>query len=198
MINSKQVKEDWLSDKDKCPWCPTGIKKVWWWLDKQWWNCVGRHWYFVKKVWAYAKVLYKDYDFDSAYVYPLLHLKLKRLHDVMENGHVVQGVKEMRALKTCLKLCARLREDSFQDEYYDIPMKRHDAKWGEMETSWEPVEGSTNSRFSSRRPKAVTEEEIEQERKEFVQAYTWSDARRDRDRALLFGLMAKWMPFWWE
>lgn len=198
-FQSKQIKKSYLDkfDHDECPWCAPKrlLKRVWWKLERLYRRLIGRKLHFLAKVLAYSKILYSDFDFDSCYLYPLMALKMKRLLKTMEEGHLEQDSTDLKALKLCIKLCERIREDG---DYYDRPMRRHDRKWGKSVITWRKVGKKGSSMMNSRRKNAKTTRQKNRERKEFMASYRASDFLRDRDRRILFNVMAKYMPNWWE
>lgn len=196
-FNSKALKEfDDDGKKKVYPWDrpDTLLFNIKYWLHDKWWDFVGKPIYFLKKVYAYAKLLWNDFDFDAQCLYPLIRLKLQRVQKALENGNAIQEDKDMKALKLAIKLLDRLIEDK-----YWAPMDRHDRKWGEMETWFEPTERNDGSSYwMSKRAKANTPELKEQEILEFRKAYETEDMLRERDKRNLFRILDKYIRTWWD
>lgn len=193
-MNSKALK-DW--DDEKKPWW-NFAKPAYWFIEKWWWKLVWDHVKYLQKVFAYAKLLRTDYDFDAQCLFRIIHLKLTRVKRSLLNGWAIQEEKDMRALDLAIKLAARLDNDH---DYYWRPHTRHDRKWGDLHSWFEPVDPSnpnSSSYWRSSRPNAVTDEQKEQERKEFLDSCYAEEFLRSRDRRLLFAILAKYIPVWWD
>lgn len=153
-----------------------------------------------KRSWAYAKLGHKNYDFDALTIEHYLLFKLKRVQKCLINGTcdltVEMGPMKMKALKLCIKLLEKLNEND-----YSRFMDMHDKKWGELHTWFEPVNDGnphSGSYWRSSRPKAVTPEEKEQERKEFLEA-SYADAREEeKHRRLVYRIIEKYIRYWWD
>jgi len=155
-------------------------------------------WFFEKcrRVLAYAKLGYDNYDFDALTIENYLLFKLKRIEPCLINGHcdltVEEGPKKMKALKLCIKILERLNNDDYTR--FD---KLHEKKWGKLEMWTEPT-GDGFHRLKSRRERATTPELKEQERKEYIESFH-ADARlENRDRQLMYKIIAKYITYWWD
>src|SRR5262245_38122373 len=88
---------------------------------------------WVRRAWDYAKLGYKNWDFDALTIERYMLFKLKRVQDCLINGNcdltVEMGPRKMKALKLCIKLLERL-----QDGRCTRFMDMHEAKWGELKT----------------------------------------------------------------
>ena len=151
----------------------------------------------IKKMWDwYWKVFNYEYDFDACYIYKILAYKLRRIEHALVNGNAVHDPKDLKALKLAIKLADRLFEDQI---YFDRPYSRHEKKWGELITWFEPCNDGTGcSYWRSRRPKANTPEEIEQEHKEFMKAGEEEEFLRKRDQKWFYGILTKYQRSWWD
>lgn len=180
----------WLTHEDRV-WM-----KVWEWVTDKWYDYVVKNIRWVKKSWEYSKLLRKDFDWDSAYIYQLLLFKLKRTKKAcIDEGHHYDDNNEEKSLRIAIKLCERLWKHDYMDRWH----RKHDAKWGELKTWFEELDdGSGCSRMHFERPNAKTPEEKEQERKEMLAGLKLEAKIEQRDRDLLFKIMAKYMPYWWD
>lgn len=70
----------------------------------------------------YAKLIYRDRDWDYCYLYEMMEFKLKRMRKHVETCYVGHTKKELRRLKTCELLLGRL----VKDEYW--PFNEHDCR----------------------------------------------------------------------
>lgn len=151
---------------------------------------------WVRRAWDYAKLGYKNWDFDALTIERYLLFKLKRVEKCLINGTcdltVENGPRKMKAIKLCIKLLERL------NDHYHRFTDMHDAKWGEMENWFEPCENGLGSYWRTRRPKANTPELIEQEKREFREAYMADDREEQRDRKLVYRIIEKYIQAWWD
>ena len=181
-VHTSNSQKNWWTSHDRF-WV-----KAWYWL----WSDVLYHFprkqiYYLTKVYAYAKVLRRDFDWDSAYIYDVLMLKLERTRKACyEDGHHIDDYNGEKSIKLAIKLCKRLREDNYMDRWW----RKHEAKWGEHV--------STKGRVFGRRVGIKTEEDAKQEHKEALAWMELEEKIKVRDRKWLFGIMAKYMPYWWD
>jgi hypothetical protein len=156
----------------------------------------------VKKMWQwYWNVFENDFDFDAAYIYKILAYKMRRVLKCLENGHAVQEPQDLKALKLAIKLADRLFAD---DYYFDAPHRRHDKKWGELQ-SWTMKEensedrpGGPYYRWHSKRPNAITEEQQKEEREDMKKVWEEEDFLRKRDERWFHGIVMKYRRNWWD
>lgn len=153
---------------------------------------------WTRRAFAYAKLGYKNYDFDALTIEHYLLFKLKRVQDCLINGScdltVEMGPKKMKAIKLAIKLLERLTGSYEFHRFIDL----HEAKWGELHTWFEPSEDGRGSYWRSSRPKANTPELIEQERQEFLEAARADDREEEKYRKLLYAIIAKYIRYWWD
>ena len=150
----------------------------------------------LKRSIDYVKLGWNNYDWDGGYLYEVIQFKLKRMLPELENGHAIPNqYNELKALKLAIKLGDKLLNswDSYK-QFSDL----HNKKWGEVNISFEKVEGSKCSRILSNRPNANTEEEKEKENKELREAWKKDRNREDRDRKIYFGILEKYIDFMWD
>jgi hypothetical protein len=200
MLNSKALKPGNRFEK---PDKPIGRVRLmfrrirdWWWETPVFeaYKKVKRFYYRLKKWIEWRPILWENYDFDAHTIYQLLRYKLERIYRCLENGHAIQEERDMKALRLAIKLAKRLEAGNYEDSFYD----RHDKKWGELKTWFEPIPGSTNSYWRSSRPNAVTEQEKEQERKETRELYEAAQSKEAREKRWLFAIISKYDKVWWD
>lgn len=175
---------------------------LWWRIRDWWWDTpifkayekVEHFYYRLKKWWEWRPVLWDNYDFDAHAIYALIHYKLKRINRCLENGVAIQEGQDMKALRLAIKLAGRIEADKYEDAFF----RRHDKKWGELKTWFEPIPGSDSSYWRSARSNAVTEEEIEQERKESAEGYQAAEQKAVREKRWLFAIILKYDRNWWD
>jgi len=175
-----------------------------WWLESpigDWyyrvtWKYFGKPLQDVKKMWSwYWNVFRFDYDFDGHSLFAIIEYKLKRIQKVLQNGHAVQEPKDMKALKLAIKLAGRLKDDDYDEPFWN----RHDRKWGESKHWFEPCnDGTGNSYWHSSRPNANTPEEKEQESQEHLAYRYASEAKRNREEKQLYSILQNHLRVWWD
>lgn len=158
---------------------------------------------WCKRAIAYARVGYKNYDFDALSIENYLLFKLKRVERCLVNGTcdltVEMGPKKMKAIRLCIKLLTRLTDGSYH-RFLDM----HHAKWGVGEMTFTKVEGTENkpggpySTMDIVYAKANTPELKAQQRKEYMEAVYADDREESRDRRLVYAIIQKYITYWWD
>lgn len=189
MLNSKAVADNFW-DKNES------------WLKSKLRDLIGPIRAFIRKVkraFDFAVHGWNSYDWDYGYLLELIEFKLCRMQKEIQNGHHVPDKATDQSIRICIKL---LKKINGRDYHYFADL--HDQKWGESEWVWHKTDENGQeipngaSRLEIKRPKAVTPEEKEQERKEALEAYRKDDAQRERDVRWLFNIMAKYHQNWWD
>jgi hypothetical protein len=151
---------------------------------------------FVRKIWRtwdYAKIGWKNEDWDFTYFYALLAFKLGRMQDYMEDD-MVDSPSRNKSVRVAKKLAQRLASD-----YYRYAHDAHDRKWGDLDIKFVPAAKHPGySEMVMHRSKAVTKQEKKKERIEFMAAVYQDDAIRERDLQLLTKIIAKHSQHWWS
>lgn len=146
----------------------------------------------LKRAWDYAVIGWSNYDWDSGYLYEFMLFKLKRMQVELINGVAIHDKTTLQSLRICIKLLERITKES-----YDYNLDKHDAKWGSAEFKAEPNPNSDWHRVVITR-KNVTEETMEQERLEFLEACNKDYKSEQRDMRLLHDIMKKYSKTWWD
>ena len=156
----------------------------------------------VQRMWAFAMFGRENYDFDGAYLIALIVFKLKRIQRCLVNDAMCDHEpKTLQALRIAIRLGDRL-----SDEHYDRAMNRHNKKWGEPETTFEPASsprfggqhaGLSGSIMVTNRQN-VTPATTEQERQEFMAAIDADEATQTRDARWFFAIINQQYPMWWD
>lgn len=194
MFNSKALK-----DSNKEP-----SKLYLWWIQSaigDWyydftWKWFGNPWFQFKRLCSwYINVFCHDFDFDAHSIYGVLEYKLKRIQNVLINGHSIQEEQDLHALALAIKLATRLKEDRYEER----ASERIEHKWGKLEIDFVDLnDGSNCSRMISSRPKMVTDEDKEQEWKETKEQYELAYIRKARETKWLFAILAKYIERLWD
>jgi hypothetical protein len=172
-------------------------------LELPWWKnnivydvyhkLIGRPLKRIEHHLGYLKVLKNDYDWEAYSIYNILSYKLQRVEKALQNGNAEQLEVHMKALALAIKLSNKIKEDNYHAAY-----DRHTKKWGELITWSEPTDNPELFTWKSKRPNANTEEEKQQEIKEFLIACEVDDKRQSRDTKIFFNILAKYIPTWWD
>lgn len=143
---------------------------------------------------SWLPVIWRDPYYDYWGIYHLLEHKLKRLEHAMTNGHSLYDRNQLKAIRLAIKLCGRLKNDD-----YSAAFDRHDKKWGEMISWFEPSkEHAGYQTWHSKRPKAITMEDKIEERNDFRAACDSEHMKRERDQKNFFAIMNKYIQGWWD
>lgn len=149
---------------------------------------------FVRKIWrswAYAKLGWKNEDWDFTYFFDLLAFKFRRMEKYMRDDMVDSPGRD-KSVRIARKLANRLAED-----HYHYGLDAHDRKWGELTIEFAPREDGF-SEMLSHRANAVTKRAQRKERIEFMVAANQDDARRSRDLRWLTQIIEKHAQHWWS
>lgn len=202
MLKSKALKEgalkSYAGDGEKRSklydwWIESKIAD--WWYNTSW-KYFGNPIFQIKRLYQwYVKVFRYDYDFDGHCLFAIIEYKLIRIEKSLIKGHAIQEDVDMKALRLAIKLARRLKDDSYQEAFWD----RHERKWGKMKTWFEPcTDRPSFSTWNSSRPKAVTEEEKELQREDFRKMCFAIDAKTDREQRWFFRILDKYLRIWWD
>jgi len=151
---------------------------------------------FFHNLWTYKKILWSNYWFDSYYLMDLMKTKLE--HDAKKYrkfGMTVNADNYAREMEYCALLLKRITDDTYEDEH----LEEHDKKWGQLETSTSPSSTHKNCvEMNFKRKRAQTDEEKEQETKEFRQHMQDAWDEKQKDTAKLFDFMKENIYNWWD
>lgn len=150
----------------------------------------------ISRSYAFAKLGWKNYDFDSQYLFEVMSFKLKRIREGLKNGCAIQENEDMSALQEAIDICERLFEKDYNSKYHEL----HNKKWGEMPPY--TTELSENSEYRRLvfhdRTNVKTEADRELERTEFLHAFDLGELDRRKDLDRLNYLFKEYLPKWWD
>jgi len=168
-------------------------------------RCVNRIAHFFEKIhrsYQYAKLAWKNEDWDYAFFLDVLGFKLKRMLHNLTNDEWHEHGKSLKALKLAVYLCDKINYHSHSADHYDYYIKKHYEKYGEPKYVFEPVEddycGLKLSTMVNKTSEHWTQEEKEQERRDFIIAMEADSADMQQDIDDLFRIMSKYMTHWWS
>lgn len=147
----------------------------------------------LKRAYDFAIIGWNNRDYDYAYLYKLILIKLIRIEKELKNGFCEHDKSTLQSLRICIKLLNNITEDS-----YDHNINLHDSKWGDLIVSYKDsdIKGFRTMEFN--RPNAVTEQDKELQTKELRLALEKDDAQKTKHINLLFSIMAKYSRTWWD
>jgi hypothetical protein len=148
----------------------------------------------IKNIFIWAPVIWKDRQWDSYFLFKLLHKKLALMEPVLRNGHCVDGSKRADEIKICRLLAKRIADDNYHDNVF----LHHERKWGELDMRFVPTEDKNYSRVEIERENAKTDKEKEQERKESNYLYKRVEQMKKQDLDYMFKLMSRKSLGWWD
>ena len=149
---------------------------------------------FTKKVISYAPVLWRDRDWDHAYILLILEKKIKEVEkNFRTNSDFRKDQQKYKELVKALELLNLIIEDKVSEPLKDA----HDAKWGSLIMYDLPYsDSSTEIRFDRKHTR--TEKEKQKERKEHdlllkkiskLEKKTWDE---------LWSLLRDNLKHWWD
>lgn len=139
----------------------------------------------IKNLIKWFPVIYKDRQFDHAFLLYILEFKLNLMEYYFKNhGIALSSIKDSKRIKICKNLCRRLG-----DGYHDNVFIKHYEKWGLPEFDGDM--GLTHKNCK-------TEEDCKQERFEFKKAIEKEEYLRKQDLKYLFKTMEKYILGWWD
>jgi hypothetical protein len=140
-------------------------------------------------------IIWKDRDWDFYFIFVLLHRKLKNMEKhIRSYSHHTNSEKDADQIKLCVDLLKRILDD----EYHENVFKDHDKKWGEGRMVWEDTDDCELSKLDIIRDNANTEEEKEQETKDFRRLSPNVEKLKQQDINYLFDNMKKHIQCWWD
>ncbi len=89
-------------------------------LQHMWWDFTAG----VSNLVRWFPVVWRDRDFDHAYLLAVMEFKFKSMADSFERRSMhVNGERDVRQLRVCAELCKRLREDEYLERHWDRTTK---------------------------------------------------------------------------
>lgn len=143
----------------------------------------------IKNVFAWLPIIWQDREFDKAYLYIILHKKLKLMEEfyLSDLPAAVGANKLGKQMKVARILCGRL----VNQDYLVNATKDIEARYGRHDLEFEPC--PDHSGYFQMVNKRTPQEEIEYKR-----AYVHSDYMEKQDREYMFDLIKKKIDGWWD
>lgn len=147
----------------------------------------------VKRSYDYAKFGWNNHDYDYGYLLQLMHFKLKRIENTIQNGYAEPDKKTNQSIRICIKLLKKL---AFKD--YDHFTELHYTKWGQPEFVFDNPDSNGLSNLEIKHKNAISHEDRQLQRQELLEACRKDEEQEQRDVKLLFSIMAKYHKRWWD
>jgi len=151
--------------------------------------------YGVRNLIKWFPVIWNDRDWDFFFIWTILHKKLELMEkEIRVNGHHKNNIRDANQIKLCVNLLKRL----IDDQYHENVFIHHEKKWGKSHMKWEPTEDPELQSLHIIRDNVNTDEEKEQETKEFQRLSPKVEELRQQDINHLFDYMKKHILGWWD
>ena len=148
--------------------------------------------YFIKRLIAWIPVLWKDREWDHAFLYDIIHFKLSQMEKHSRTSIMVHE-RVGKQIRYAMFLIDRIREDDYHQEEW----KAHNEKWGELRWDSFPAERKGYVCLDIHRPKARAMGMEELERAESSELWRKAGEAREKDLDRLFRHMRKYVQGWW-
>lgn len=159
------------------------------------WNYISRKtynlFYRIKNLVYWFPVIWNDRNWDQYFYFTIMRHKLIAMRDFFNDDTKTMAVgNEIRAKE--MDLCIKLLNRILKDEYEENAFMWHDKKWGDI------VMNLDNGKVNIYRPKAITENEKEQELKEAKRLWNHTDNMKKQDIEYLHKIVTKYIQGWWD
>lgn len=149
----------------------------------------------LKNLFNWFPIIWMDRQWDYIFILRILRKKLVLTEKfIRRDGIHVRNLDDARKIKICINLLDRI----LSDVYFDMAYKRHNAKWGRAELTFKDCEEDWYVESVIRHKNANTEEEKEQQRKDFIRASKHFEYLEKQDYYYLFKMLRKHIRSWWD
>ncbi len=141
----------------------------------------------------YLPTLYKDRDWDSHFFYLIIRKKLQRMEKRLYRGWFIGWERQVARIHLCILLIDRLTDE--HGKHTKILWDNFYKKYGESKMEFGPVDEKTGCgevKFS------YSNNNEEEYKKELFRVMDHEDYLKDQDRKMLFAILEKWLPYWWD
>lgn len=128
---------------------------------------------------------------DSYWLLKLIEKQLEWMEEnwVKNTNYEGDETHKQNIKETLDSLKAVIKEDY---GFYD----KHEEKWGKLEATFTPIEGSECSKFDSNRKNILTEEDKKREKEEFVNIIYLEQELLKHDTEIVFNNLKKCKEWW--
>lgn len=153
----------------------------------------------IRNLITWFPIIWKDRNWDYVFIFHILKFKIsltrKRIEKYDRHVGSKRYVKDMKIAETVLD---RLIKDNYEENY----LKSHYEKWGEIEITSKPVEGTSGKfqlyELDHKMKNVKTKEDKEQEKKEFSLKLKKARNQRKSELKFLFEFLNKKIEQWWD
>ena len=159
----------------------------------------------IRNLIAFAPLIWRDRDFDYAYLLAMLVFKLRRMESAFGPESTTSDADEVaKDIKLCYEALARVLEDDYRIK----ELAAHQQRWGEQGCpkcgEWLcgcfPVYGKDGSTIAHtlvlEYPHAHGEDEQERATAEKMAIYDLQEADKDNDLKFAFRMMGERIQWW--
>jgi hypothetical protein len=153
----------------------------------------------VRNLIRWMPTIWKDRDWDGSYILTILIKKIELQRETIINNKIVHQ-DELKVMDGDMSKCLELLKKA-NDEWgnYEEPLvDQHDKKWGKREFDFVPIEDKNLFEMKLNYERDLTDEEKEQERKDFSEGLEKARRERERDLAEAMGIIARHVDEWWD
>ena len=156
------------------------IKNIFWYGPKN----------FIFNLWEYKGILWSDKWFDSYYFFDLIRFKLKNdAKKYRKYGMAVPADEYALQMEYCVALLDRISKDEYTEPY----ITEHEKKWGTEVDFSQNINDIIRNRRSH-----LSDEEKEQERKEYIDIMKKADEEKHKDVEKVFTFLQQNVLYWWD
>lgn len=144
----------------------------------------------VARLFAYAPIIWRNEDWDWAYLFELMEFKIRRMQNVHEGDTIhLHHKRRARELQIAAHLLKRIRTDDYASKDYDEYLE----KWGEL--TWKPLKDGLS--MLDGRENVHSEQDAVNCRADFKRISARELTLSSQDEAMLFSLLRKRFRYWW-
>lgn len=197
----------WLVDGEEEKGFKNWLKKDVWWPIKHKlediWIFPRLCWEFLVRLVQYLPIIWKDRDFDHAYIFIMLQYKLKRTREHIVDHQFISKADEVGAE---IKVAEDMIEDHFHKDWTEKEQAAHEAKYGELVQDFITVTDKPELtekwgklyECNSYRTLAREAGLGEQEREEQMAIYDLHRKREQENLDKLFKYIRDHIEGWWD
>jgi hypothetical protein len=141
-------------------------------------------------------VIWKDQDWDQAWLWEMLDFKLKSMEGFYRSDYAwsMEAGRVADQIKRCRLVLARI----IADDYIINATLYHDKKWGDVRWNFGEMNDAGFGSLTFTRPGGVVAWDEKTERKEFIWCSRHADYMKKQDIDYLFKLMGRYVNSWWD
>lgn len=211
MEPEKDIFEQWREDRESRSWLRRKIDHL-----SLWWKHDGRYMgkefiRGIKSVWYWLPVIWKDRNWDHAFIFDILSHKLKaQAKYIGKYGLHLNNWKDARDMMMCVRLIEKVKDEYYSMEYMDYEKTKHwfeDIPDKPGYSSWESKQIEENfDDYFAKYPliykrvmngEGVFNREGREDDKQII-AMNIAKINHERARKLLFKIMEEEIERWWD